>query len=173
MNTVAQIIGFAGILMNAVIYQQKERRHLLFCKLASDGIWMLHYLLLGAYAGAAIAVIACVRETVFLFEKHTWADKKYWAPVFILLNVVFAVLTWKGPVSLLPACASVTGVLSFAQAKPRLTRVLCFPISGCMLTYDLMVGSYAGLANELFTLCSTVIGICRHDIHRKKGEKTV
>jgi hypothetical protein len=36
-----------------------------------------------------------------------------------------------------------------------------------MVTYSIIVGSWAGIANEIFTVSSTIIGIIRHDIRRK------
>lgn len=44
----AQIIGFIGIAVNVLIYQQKNRASILRMKLASDVLWAVHYLMIGA-----------------------------------------------------------------------------------------------------------------------------
>lgn len=173
MNTVwwiGQIIGAAGILLNMAIYQQKSRKRLLFFKLLSDVAWCLHYMLLGAYAGAAVGLIGCARELVFIHDNKKWAAKRIWVPIFVCISILSAVLTWKSLWSILPACASVMSVLSFAKADPKTSRMMCFPISGCMLTYDISCSSYTGIVNELLTLISGIIGVVRHDI--KGGHKT-
>ena len=46
LNITAQLIGFAGIAVNALIYQQKNRESLLKMKLTSDVIWAVHYLMI-------------------------------------------------------------------------------------------------------------------------------
>ena len=69
--------------------------------------------------------------------------------------------------SVLPATASFLSVISFWQQKPRVSRLLSLPISACMLTYAIMSNSWAGIANEVFTVSSTVIGIIRYDIKKE------
>lgn len=167
---IGQVVGAVGILLNMAIYQQKTRDKLLLYKLMSDVAWFLHYAFLGAWAGAAVGLIGCGRELVFMHGGKKWASKKIWVPIFVCISIISAVLTWKSAWSILPACASVMSVLSFAKADPRASRIMCFPISGCMLTYDISCGSYTGLANEIFTLISGVIGVIRHDI--KGGKQT-
>lgn len=167
MNIVIQGIGFCGILINAVVYQQKDRQRLLLYKWLSDGLWLLHYILLGAYSGAAIALIACVREWIFMRNP---GSRKMWGTVFAGMAIVSAVLTWKGASSLLPMAASVIAVVSFAVGNPHRTRLLCFPVSACMLTYDALSSSYAGIFNELLALASATLGLLHHD-RKTQNEK--
>ena len=167
MKIIAQLVGFLGIAISFIIYQQKKRKKLLIWKLVSDCVWMLHYALLGAYSAVAVTIIGAMRETVFLNEGKKWANKKFWIVVFCLINVIFAFFTWKGPYSLLPTIASLIAVVSFAMQKPKITRFFSFPVSACMITYDFFTGSIAGIANEIFTITSSIIGVIRHDIKHK------
>ena len=167
MKTIAQIVGFLGILLSFIIYQQKERKILLIWKLVSDAVWMLHYALLGAFSAVAVTIIGVIRETVYLNEGKKWANKKFWIVIFCLINIVFAFLTWKGLFSLLPTIASLVAVVSFAMQKPKITRFFSFPIAFCMITYDFFTGSIAGIVNEIFTITSSIVGVIRHDIKRK------
>ena len=70
--------------------------------------------------------------------------------------------------NLLPATASVLSVFSFWRAKPKLSGILAYPISLCMLTYDIFIFSYMGIANEIFTLLSTTVSIA---INQKRKSK--
>lgn len=168
MDIIAQLIGFIGIGANIIIYQQKSRGRLLLWKLISDALWLLHYLFMGAYSAAVVAVIGMMRESVFMNRHKKWAQSPLWLVLFLVIAAGSAVLTWKNAFSLLPAIASMIAVISFWIGKPRLSRVLAFPISLSMLTYDISVGSIAGIGNELFTMTSSVVGILRLD--RKKNE---
>ncbi len=167
MKIIAQLVGFLGIVISFIIYQQKERKRLLIWKLVSDCVWMLHYALLGAFSAVAVTIIGVIRETVYLNEGKRWANKKYWIVMFCLINVVFAFFTWKGLFSLLPTIASLIAVVSFAMQKPKITRFFSFPIALCMIIYDFISGSIAGIANETFTITSSIIGVIRHDVKRK------
>lgn len=167
---IAQAVGFAGIAANLIIYQQKTRTGLLRWKLTSDVLWALHYLLMEGYSGAAISFIAMLRELFFMKQQSKEKKDRRVYVFFLCLTVLSAVITWKGPFSLLPMTASIISVSGFWKGDPRLSRILSFPVSACMLSYDLVVHSFAGLISELLTITSSVIGVCRHDLkHYKNG----
>ncbi len=165
---IAFIVGALGICANVVIYQQKNGKYLLVYKLISDMIWAMHYFLLGGYSAMVVACIGIARECVFLNKKHKWAQSDLWLLLFVLLSVGSAALTWKSPMNLLPATASVLSVFSFWRANPKLSGILAYPISLCMLTYDIFIFSYMGIANEIFTLLSTTVSIA---INKKRKSK--
>ena len=59
----------SDIILNVVIYQQKERKKLLICKLFSNITWTLHYGMAGNLSGAAVGAIGIAREgTVLTIE---------------------------------------------------------------------------------------------------------
>ena len=159
MTILSNIFGFLGICCTVIIYQQKNRRSLLISKLLSDAVWLLHYLFLGAYSGAAIAAIGACRELVFVNRDKKWGKSKLWLPLFITVSIICTALTWKNVFSLFTCIASCTSVIGFYIGKPKLSRILSFPISACMLTYDIASNSIAGIINEIFALCSSILGI--------------
>ena len=80
-------------------------------------------------------------------------------------------MTWDNWFSLLTCIASCIAVASFFIGIPSLSRILVFPISGCMLVYDVAVLSVAGIVNECIAMTSSLIGIIRLD--RKRGKDIV
>ena len=172
---IASLVGALGIGANVLIYQQKTGKNLLIYKLISDILWATHYLILGGFSAFAIACIGIVRESIFLNQKHKWAQSRIWLLVFVLLSLVSAALTWKTLMNLLPAIASVLSVFGFWRNNPTLSKILAFPISLCMLTYDLYIMSYMGIANEAFTLLSATISVIillkTKNFHQQKMQK--
>lgn len=158
----ASVFGFLGIGANIVIYQQNNGKRLIIFKLISDIIWAVHFLLLNADSAAAAAVLGIFREIVFFNQDKKWAKSKNWLIFFLGCSIAAAILTWKNVFSLYPAVASALSVISFWKKNPILSRGLAFPISGCMLTYDITCESYSGIVNELLTLASASIGIIRY-----------
>lgn len=173
MELFAQIIGFVGVAINLLIYQQKTQKRVLFFKFISDIAWALHYIFLGAFSGAAIACVGLLRETVFMLsQKH----RKKWLVLFLCITVVSIYLTWKNWFSIFPAIASFLSVISFWQRSPKRTRLLAFPISLCMCTYSISSGSWAGVCNELLTISSATIGLLRKEKKRDEdytNKKTI
>lgn len=167
MKLISEILGFIGVALNAAVYQQKKRDRLLIFKLISDVVWTLHYGIPGNYSGAAVAAIGIARESTFLVTDKKGIDRRPFLLVFLGCACFSAWFTWGGWFSVLPATASFLSVISFWQQKPRVSRLLSLPISACMLTYAIMSNSWAGIANEVFTVSSTVIGIIRYDIKKE------
>ena len=163
------IFGILGIGSTVLIYQQKTRKGLILSKLLSDVIWFLYYFSLSAYSGAAIAVIGMIRELVFINREKKWAKHPIWLIFFLALSFGCAIFTWKNIFSILPCIASAVSVISFWIGNPKLSRFLSYPISACMLTYDIASVAILGTVNELFTVISSVVGFFRHD--RKKEAK--
>lgn len=168
MNIPAQVVGLLGMAACFMIFQQNERRKLLLWKLFADFLWLAHYVLLGGFSGAAVCIIAMIREIVYLNEGKKWANKKIWIFILFALNIPFVISTWNGIMSIFPTLASYTAICSFAMQKPKLTRFLGIPVSCFMITYDIFTFSIAGLINETISIISTVIGIIRHDIKKAK-----
>lgn len=170
-NMISLIFGVAGIALNFLIYQQKTGKKLLLLKLVSDILWCIHYYLLGAYAGACVALIGALRETTFInVDKKSKAGPMFLG-FFCLLSVISAVVTWKSIFSLLPSVASVLSVISFYIANPGISRIMSFPISACMFSYSLVSGSYSGIANEIITVISSIAGMIRMRKIQNQKEK--
>lgn len=159
---ISNIIGMLGIFANTMIYQQKYGKNLILWKLFSDILWVLHYFSLSAYTGCAIAAIGIFREIIFYNNKKSWAKSNLWFVIFLLCSILSALFTWKSIFSILPAIASVISVISFWKKKPGLSRILAYPISLSMLTYDVICNSYVGIINELLTILSVTIGTIRY-----------
>lgn len=163
---VGRIVGYIAILASMLIYQQKTRKNLLICKAVTDMLWIIHYFLLGAYTGAVVTCVALVREVVFF--RSDWRDKnsKPILVLFLCISVACSVLTWGGVFSIFAMLGSMLSIVSFWIGEPKVSRVMAFPISGCMLIYGVANGSVAVLINEVLVMVSSVIGILKHDRHK-------
>ena len=167
MITLSYVAGFLGIVSTVVIYQQKTRIGLLITKLISDVIWFCQYALIGAWSGAAISVIAIIRELIFINRKKKWANSPLWLLLFILFSGVSGILTWKNLYSIFPCIASALAVIGFWIGRPKLSRFLSYPISSCMLTYAISNTAYMAIINELLSIGSSVVGNIRHDFKNR------
>ena len=168
----SNIFGALGILTTIVVYQQKSRKGLLISKLLCDAVWCLHYIFLSAYSAAAIAIIGVLREMVFVNRHKKWGKSPLWLLFFLILSVVCTIFTWKNYFSIFTCVASCLAVTGFFIGKPKLSRILSFPISACMITYDVAFGSYLGIANEILALGSSLVGLIVIDRKMKSDEQS-
>ena len=170
MKIFGEIVGVFAILVNFLIYQQKDRKNLLKIKLLSDFCWALHYGLLLAFSGMAVCLVGFAREIFFILTDDKKQDKRLLVLIlFALCSILTSAFTMKDLFGLLPAVASVIAVFSYWQQKPTLTKILGVPISLSMITYDIMRLSYMGIANEILTLISiSIFFISRHFKEKNK-----
>ena len=160
---VGKIVGYIAIVASVLIYQQKTRKNLLISKAVTDVLWIIHYFLMGGYTGAAVTCVALVREVVFF--RSDWRNKnsKLILAVFLCISAVCTALTWDGVFSIFAMLCSMLSIVSFWIGEPKVSRIMAFPISGCMLIYGVANGSVAVLINEVLVMLSSVVGILKHD----------
>ncbi|MBQ7372963.1 MAG: YgjV family protein [Clostridia bacterium] len=170
MKLTGEIIGCIAVLINFLIYQQKDRKNLLKTKLLSDFSWGLHYGLLTAFSGMAVCAIGFLRELTFIFTDEKKQSKRLlFLIVFAISSIIISAFTMKDLFGLLPAVASVIAVFSYWQKNTVVTKLLGVPISACMITYDIMRFSIMGIVNETLTLISIAIFFILQTLKNKKN----
>ena len=110
MDIVAEIIGCIAIAISVLIYQQKTEKNLLWCKGISDALWIIHYIIIGGYTGAAISGVALIRGIVLSFYARRGIKSKRILLLFLLASLVCTAITWQGVFSIFPAIASLLAV---------------------------------------------------------------
>lgn len=165
-NIIAQILGFGGVYMLFTLYQQKERKKLLYRKLCADVLWGVHYLFLGAWAGAIPNLVGIARESVFMNSGKKWANSLAWPILFIAVSWCLTIASWRSAISLLPMCASTLVTISLWVKSPKFTRLLSVPVCVSFIIYDCFVGSYAGIINESISLVSIIISFFKNDFKK-------
>ena len=170
MMLVGKVAGYIAIVASMLIYQQKTRKNLLICKAVADVLWIIHYFLLGGYTGAIVTCVALVREVVFFRTDLRSKNSKLILACFLCVSVVCAALTWGNIFSVFAMLGSLLSIVSFWLGEPKVSRIMAFPISGCMLIYGVANGSVAVLINEVLVMISSVIGILQHDRMKKAAD---
>jgi len=166
---VIQAIGLVGLGLNSLSFQKDKRSFTLIVQTLGSIAYVVHFALLTAWTGAAMNALATVRAYTFnLRETKRWIDK----PVFLYLMIVAfwiaGVLTWEGWISLLPLAAMTVTSFGIWSTNTKHIRWLFFAGRPFWIVYNIIVGSWAGLASEALIVSSLVTAIYRFDI---RGEK--
>lgn len=174
---IAQGFGFIGLVMVAASFQQKTQKKILFFQMLAGFAFIIHFMMLGAYTGAALNFLGAIRSIVFSFKEKSKIIRSPFCPIlFMALFAVVGILTWEGPLSILPTAAMVLLSLSFWLTNPRMTRMLTLPGSPMWFVYDVFNNSWTGMITEVFATSSMIIAIVRYDIIpaiRKRKEKKI
>lgn len=170
MNIVIQIIGIAAMLFSVFSFQMNKHKHIMIMQILATTLFGLQYFLLGAYTGMAVDIVATLRGIVFNHRDKEWAKSNIWIAVFIIMFILSGFLTWQGPSSLLMTSAMILNTFSFSFTKPKLVRSTILISSPLVLIYNILTGSIGGIINEVCVELSSIIGLLRHDIKRKKDK---
>ena len=158
----AQIMGVCGILVFVLMFQFKTMESVLKMKMLMDVLWGLHYLLIGGMSAFAINMICLVREIIFLRNNRKNVSAKAWLWIFIVFNLVSAIITWKGAYCILPALVSSLATYSFWQKNVKTARIIGLSNNVMMFTYDIFVKSFMGMIGESLAFISVIISIYRY-----------
>jgi len=153
-----------------ISFQQNKRNRILGLILAGQLIFMVHFILLGAWTAVAMNSVGAVRTVVFQFrEKKKWANSAFWPYLFVAGFFGFGILSWQAWYSILPMVAMSIETFGLWMKEPRRIRIINLFPHPPWFTYNLLVGSWPGMTTEVLILASVIIGIWRHDIKPSKN----
>lgn len=167
---IAQTVGFVGMLLVFVSFQQNKRERITLWQMIASLVWVLHFGLLTAWSGMAMNAIGAVRGFVFSKKGAPWASGAFWPYLFSALSVICCAVTWESLLSLLPTAANVISSFALWMDRPKTVRRLTLPASWMWMIYNLLNRSWAGLLTECFCTGSVLIAMARFD--RKKAKNS-
>lgn len=169
MDFLIQLIGFVGLATSILAFQFKKHRGIVLCKMSSELIFALQYILLGAWTAAVLDGLSVIRNTLYTnFVKRGRST----LPVIIgfgLFVVVTGIVTFDGWLSLLPIAAKLLTTISYGMKNEKLLRFITLPSCIMWSIYNLQVGSFGGALGDTLTLVSLLIGIYKFDIKKEKA----
>lgn len=158
LNTISNIFGCGAMFSLFCSYQQKTRRRFIIAKLSADICWVVHYLFIGATAGAIPNFIGIFREIVFVNRNDKkWAKSAVWPVLFIIVNFSLGINTFHSVYNLLPILASTFVTISLWINNIKLTKLISVPVCIAFMIYDFHVSSYIGMINESVSIFSIII----------------
>lgn len=161
---IAQVLGIIAMAIAVSSFQFKKNKNLFIVQGISCCLFFIHYILLGAYTGAFLNLLALARSVCL-------SVKKLRNPIFealiMIAFVVITVLTYDGWLSLLVLAAMLIGTAVYWLNKAKLIRISQLAIiSPCWLVYNIFNFSIGGIITEVFNIISTIVSMIRY---RKSG----
>lgn len=166
----AQIVGFFALGFIVYSYQKNDHKEIMKNHFIACILFVIHFLMLSAYTGAIMNVIASFRAIIYANQDKKWGKLTLWPLVFGLLFIVSGIATWEGIVSIFPVLAMVVSSFTLFIKKPMLNRTLTFPCSILWIIYNFNASSFVGILSEAFVMTSIIVGFFRHDTAKKVAE---
>lgn len=157
-----QAIGFLGTVLFFLSFQFKSNKNLFRVQFLSYLFYTAHLLMLGAVTGGISYILNTIRSFC-LGSKYTFLKGKWMCLIICMLQVVTLFFTWDGWVSILPVAANIASTVGGYTHNARKIRVAgMFINSPLWIVYDILVGSWAGVVDELVSEISMLISIIRY-----------
>ena len=157
-----QAIGIFGTTLFFLSYQCKSNKNLFRVQFISYLCYTIHLLMLGAVTGGISYVLNTVRSFC-LGSKYAFLKSKWMCVIICALQVVALIFTWGGWWSILPIFANIAATIGGYTRNPRKIRIAgIFINSPLWIVYDIIVGSWAGILDEIVTEASMLISIYRY-----------
>ena len=171
MLIVSQIIGLAAVGLYLLSYQLKKRRHIVWVTCISNALYVLQYVLLGAFSGAVMDFMSTV-SSFLAAKKNEPSFKKYarWLAVsnMIIITVVGLISAYlqKEWIELLPIAGALfqTGGLWFDNEQTIRKFGLCS--APFWLIYNYISQAYGAALGSVIAIVSIITAMIRY---RKKA----
>lgn len=159
---ITQAVGLIGTVLFFLSYQCRSNKNLFRVQLVSYVCYTTHFLLLGALTGGISYVLNTVRSFC-LSSRNAFLRGKKMCAVICALQVVALIFTWDGWFSVLPIAANIAATIGGYTYNARKIRVVgMFINSPLWIVYNILVGSWAGVLDELVTEASMILSIFRY-----------
>ena len=157
-----QGIGILGTVLFFLSYQCKRNKNLFRVQFVSYLCYTAHLLMLGAVTGGISYILNTVRSFC-LGSKYAVLKGNAACAVLCALQLVTLYFTWDGWWSVLPVAANIAATVGGYTHNPRKIRVVGMLVNSPLwIVYDIAVGSWAGVLDELVSEASMILSICRY-----------
>ena len=157
-----QGIGFFGTVLFFLSYQCRNNKSLFRVQFVSYLCYTVHLLLLGAVTGGISYILNTVRSFC-LGSKNDFLKGRRICCVLCILQVTTLFFTWSGGWSLLPVIANIAATIGGYTYNARKIRIVGMLINSPLwIVYDIAVGSWAGILDEIVSEISMMISIFRY-----------
>ncbi len=174
---IPQIIGIVAVVTFLLGYLQKKRKNIILLNVTSRILYILQYLLLGAFSGAVLDVLGTV-SSVIAGKKDSAFIKKHTKLIFVSVNlsmiVAGGVIAWygKGLLDVLPIIGVLLHTSAFWMTEEKKIRLVSLAGSPFWFVYNLLSRAYGSSVGDILSICSIVIAMVRYgDFKRGKEEK--
>ncbi len=170
LEIIATVIGGIAAAVYVASYQCKKRKWILFLGALSRVLFILQYILLGAFSGAVLDLIAILAALIAGKKDHPTV-KKLLVPIIAVIHaaiLVASILLYQSWYDIFVLLAATFCVAALWFSRERLIRAVSLCSSPCWLVYNLSSKAYFSAVSDTFAILSLLVAIWRYDIRKKK-----
>ena len=159
-----QIIGIFAVASFLLSYQMKERRNIILLNVISRVLYILQYLLLGAFSGAVLDVLGALSSLIAAKKEHPFLKKHLKAALITVdtVIVIAGLLLYENVYSLLPIVGVLLHTSAFWISDERIIRRVSLLGSPFWFVYNFVSRAYGSALGDLLTMGSIAIAMIKY-----------
>ena len=166
MQIIAFVVGILAVACFLLSYQQKKRGRIILLNMTSRGLYILQYIFLGAFDGAALDVSGFVAS--FLAQKKDTPFIKKHLKLFILgidvIIIASGLIFYRNIFSLFPIAGVLLHTSAFWLTDEKKIRIVSLLGSPFWLVFNITSGAYGSAIGDTLSIVSIVVAMIRYDI---------
>lgn len=166
MKLAAQIVGLLAVTLFLLSYQQKKRKNIIAFNAISRILYIIQYIMLGAFEGATLDVLGTISSITAQNRDKSFIHKHLKTFVIAINSAILIVglLLYENIFSLFPVIGVILHTSAFWISEEKTIRIVSFSGSPFWLIYNLASCAYGSAIGDVLTMISIGIAIYRYDI---------
>lgn len=157
-----QVIGYIALVIYVGAYCFKRDNTLKILFSVSNIFWIAHYYLIGAETAALTTALITLRNILALnAEDFSRRRKIITAGIFTGLLLTAGIVTWNGPVSIIPVATTIAVTFAMLYLKGIRLRQLLLAVDSAWLLHAVIVLSIPGAIYAISAIVMNLITILK------------
>lgn len=164
---IPQILGLLAVTTFLLSYQQKKRKNIIVWNVISRILYILQYLLLGAFSGAVLDVLGTL-SSVLAEKKQTTFIKRHTVAVLVFINVVIVIAGLciayinKSFLDIFPIIGVLLHTSAFWITNEKIIRRVSLLGSPFWFIYNFLSRAYGSAVGDILTMVSIIIAMIKY-----------
>ena len=165
MQTAAFVTGICAVCLCLLCYQFRNRKAIIACNVLSRILYVLQYLLLFAFEGAAMDLSA-IPSSMLAARKHTLFVIKHKGLLWMGGNVfvvVIGLVFWENIFSVLPIIGVLFEINALWLTREKHIRLVSLASVPFWMSYNVLCGAWGSVIGNVLMVVSILTALYRHD----------
>ena len=165
----AQVVGIIAVVVFLLSYQQKTRKGMIIVNATSRILYIVQYIMLGAFAGAVLDVLGTL-SSVLAQNKDKGFIGKHKKLFFIGVNVLMiaaGLATYKNFFTLFSIAGVMLHTIAFWINDEKTIRRVSLAGSPFWLVYNLSSMAYGSAMGDILSMVSILVAMYRYDFRKQ------
>lgn len=172
MQIAATISGVIAVLLFLLCFQLKTRKSIIACNILSRVMYILQYILLFAFVGAAMDGSALLSSLV-ASKKDSGIIRRFRIAIFIFVNALIltvGILLYESVFSIAAILGVLFETIALWMSREQVIRILSLIAAPLWLVYNISCGAWGSAIGNVFALISIIAALIIN--REKKSEKS-